>query len=72
MCELLFICHHCPAGLIIIEAVYGNLSNSRDAVLVNDEYPPVVDVTIAVQAMVNNSKLTIPGGHSKVAYALTF
>ncbi|RUS23257.1 hypothetical protein BC937DRAFT_89727 [Endogone sp. FLAS-F59071] len=51
-------------GLVIIEAIYGNLSNLRDAALV-DEYPPVVDVTIAVQAMVNNSKLTIPGGHSK-------
>ena len=42
-------------GLVIIEATYGNLSSGL-----------VADVTIAVQALVNNSQLAMPGGHSKV------
>ncbi|KAF9952581.1 hypothetical protein BGZ70_000558 [Mortierella alpina] len=41
-------------GLVIVEAVYGNLSAGL-----------VADVTIAVQALVNNSQLAMPGGHSK-------
>ncbi|GJJ77190.1 DnaJ homolog subfamily C member 11 [Entomortierella parvispora] len=41
-------------GLVIIEATYGNLSAGL-----------VADVTIAVQALVNNSQLAMPGGHSK-------
>ncbi|KAG0054862.1 hypothetical protein BGZ83_010200 [Gryganskiella cystojenkinii] len=41
-------------GLVIIEAVYGNLSAGL-----------VADVTVAVQALVNNSQLAMPGGHSK-------
>ncbi|RUS29025.1 hypothetical protein BC938DRAFT_481156 [Jimgerdemannia flammicorona] len=52
-------------GLVIIEAVYGNLSESRESVLIDPEQSPTVDATVAVQAMVNDSKLTIPGGHSK-------
>ncbi|KAG0216328.1 hypothetical protein BGX33_000213 [Mortierella sp. NVP41] len=41
-------------GLVVIEAVYGNLNAGL-----------VADVTIAVQALVNNSQLFMPGGHSK-------
>ncbi|KAF9914047.1 hypothetical protein BX616_009084, partial [Lobosporangium transversale] len=41
-------------GLVIIEAVYGNLGAGL-----------VAEVTIAVQALVNNSQLVLPGGHSK-------
>ena len=44
-----------PDGLVILEATYGNLSAGL-----------VADVTIAVQALVNNSQLAMPGGHSKV------
>lgn len=42
-------------GLVIIEALYGNLNAGL-----------VADVTIAVQALVNDSQLSMPGGHSKV------
>ncbi|KAG0272941.1 hypothetical protein BGZ95_011273 [Linnemannia exigua] len=42
------------SGLVVIEAVYGNLNAGI-----------VADVTIAVQALVNNSQLVMPGGHSK-------
>ena len=42
-------------GLVIVEAVYGNVNAGL-----------VADVTIAVQALVNNSQLVMPGGHSKV------
>ncbi|KAF9433002.1 hypothetical protein BGZ76_010017 [Entomortierella beljakovae] len=41
-------------GLIVIEAIYGNISAGL-----------VADVTVAVQALVNNSQLVLPGGHSK-------
>ncbi|KAI8348676.1 hypothetical protein B0O80DRAFT_462011 [Mortierella sp. GBAus27b] len=41
-------------GLVIIEATYGNLNAGI-----------VTDVTIAVQALVHNSQLVMPGGHSK-------
>ncbi|KAI7815884.1 hypothetical protein BC939DRAFT_471125 [Gamsiella multidivaricata] len=41
-------------GLLIVEAVYGNLNAGL-----------VADVTVAVQTLVNNSQLTMPGGHSK-------
>ncbi|KAL0093828.1 hypothetical protein F4703DRAFT_1831829 [Phycomyces blakesleeanus] len=46
-------------GLVIEEAVYGNL-NGQD----EDEK---VDVTLVVQTLVNESRLTIPGGHSKTS-----
>ncbi|KAI7817740.1 hypothetical protein BC939DRAFT_402258 [Gamsiella multidivaricata] len=48
-------------GLVIVEAVYGNLNAAPELGL-------VTDVTIAVQALVNNSQLTMPGGHSKVRF----
>ncbi|KAF8935279.1 hypothetical protein BGZ47_009996 [Haplosporangium gracile] len=41
-------------GLVVVEAIYGNLNAGI-----------VADVTIAVQALVNNSQLVMPGGHSK-------
>ncbi|KAG0251486.1 hypothetical protein BG011_007584 [Mortierella polycephala] len=41
-------------GLVIIEAVYGNLNAGL-----------VADVTIPIQALVDNSQLIMPGGHSK-------
>lgn len=44
-------------GLVIIEAWYGKKDGKHE---------DLVDVTIPVQALVNDSKLTIPGGHSKV------
>lgn len=43
-------------GLVIIKAVYGNLENDNEA----------IDVTVVIQTLVNESRLTIPGGHSKV------
>ncbi|KAG0380452.1 hypothetical protein BGX24_008086 [Mortierella sp. AD032] len=45
-------------GLVILEATYGNLSAAPELDL-------VADVTIAIRALVNNSQLTMPGGHSK-------
>ncbi|KAF9586556.1 hypothetical protein BGW38_002313 [Lunasporangiospora selenospora] len=45
-------------GLVIVEAIYGNLNADPELGL-------TVDVTIAIQALVNNSQLTMPGGHSK-------
>ncbi|KAF9963438.1 hypothetical protein BGZ65_003394 [Modicella reniformis] len=41
-------------GLVIVEASYGNLNAGI-----------VANVTVAVQALVNNSQLAMPGGHSK-------
>lgn len=43
-------------GLVIIKASYGNLENDNEA----------IDVTVVIQTLVNESRLTIPGGHSKV------
>lgn len=48
-------------GLVVIEAHYGNLSAALGLGL-------VADVTIAVQALVNNSQLIMPAGHSKVMH----
>ncbi|KAF8981304.1 hypothetical protein BGZ46_002979 [Entomortierella lignicola] len=45
-------------GLIIVEAFYGNLNAAPELGL-------VADVTIPVQALVNNSQLIMPAGHSK-------
>ncbi|KAG0744655.1 hypothetical protein G6F57_009539 [Rhizopus arrhizus] len=42
-------------GLVIIKAIYGNLENDNEA----------IDVTVVIQTLVNESRLTIPGGHSK-------
>lgn len=50
-------------GLVILEATYGNLNAAPELGL-------TADVTIAVQALVNNSQLTMPGGHSKVTLLL--
>jgi len=43
-------------GLVIIKAIYGNLENDNEA----------INVTVVIQTLVNESRLTIPGGHSKV------
>lgn len=48
-------------GLVIVRAWYGNIENLDKEI---DE--GVIDVTIVVQTLVNESRLTIPGGHSKV------
>ncbi|KAG0266192.1 hypothetical protein DFQ27_009959 [Actinomortierella ambigua] len=45
-------------GLVIIEAIYGNLDADVALCL-------ITDVTIPVQALVHNSQLSMPGGHSK-------
>ncbi|KAJ8651470.1 hypothetical protein O0I10_012969 [Lichtheimia ornata] len=50
-------------GLIIVKAWYGCLDNVD---FESDELPEeVIDVTVVVQALVNESRVTIPGGHSK-------
>ncbi|KAI8358030.1 hypothetical protein B0O80DRAFT_383103 [Mortierella sp. GBAus27b] len=46
-------------GLVIVEAWYGNLNAEPELGL-------VADVTVAVRALVNNSQLIMPAGHSKV------
>lgn len=52
-------------GLIILEAWYGNLSRIRE--ITSENLPQeIIDVRIPVQALVHDSQLTIPGGHSKV------
>jgi DnaJ family protein C protein 11 len=48
-------------GLVIVKAWYGHLEN-----LDNDIDEGVIDVTIVIQTLVHESRLTIPGGHSKV------
>lgn len=54
-----------PIGLIIVKAWYGCLDNVD---FESDELPEeVIDVTVVVQALVNESRVTIPGGHSKVS-----
>jgi DnaJ homolog subfamily C member 11 len=52
-------------GLIIVEALYGNLRALRDG-LTEKNVEEVFDVTVAVQALVHDSQLVIPGGRSKV------
>ncbi|ORX51344.1 DnaJ-domain-containing protein [Hesseltinella vesiculosa] len=47
-------------GLVIVKALYGHLQSIDD-----ESEEGVIDVTIVLQAMVNESRLTIPGGHSK-------
>lgn len=49
-------------GLVIVDARYGPTEYGDDAVEGLD-----VDVTIPLQALVNNSQLYIPGGRSKVS-----
>ncbi|RCI06439.1 hypothetical protein CU098_002663, partial [Rhizopus stolonifer] len=46
-------------GLVIVKALYGHSQNLDD----NEE--GVIDVTIVIQTLVHESRLTIPGGHSK-------
>jgi DnaJ family protein C protein 11 len=48
-------------GLVIVKAWYGKLEN-----LDNELDEGVIDVTIVIQTLVHESRLTIPGGHSKV------
>ncbi|CAG8463900.1 2826_t:CDS:10 [Paraglomus occultum] len=50
-------------GLIIVEALYGNLRKLNDGI--TTEGGEVFDVTVAVQALVHDSQLVIPGGRSK-------
>src|SRR6185312_2620118 len=52
-------------GLIIVEALYGNLRILNDGITKENE-GEVFDVTVAVQALVHDSQLVIPGGRSKV------
>ncbi|CAO3623679.1 unnamed protein product [Cunninghamella blakesleeana] len=50
-------------GLVLVKALYGHLEYINED---NEELPEgVIDVTIVLQAMVNESRLTIPSGHSK-------
>ncbi|KAK9768464.1 hypothetical protein K7432_000875 [Basidiobolus ranarum] len=44
-------------GLVVGQALYGNFDSENEL--------DIADVTIAVQALVNNSQLIIAGGHSK-------
>jgi hypothetical protein len=50
------------AGLVIIDAKYGPKESEDDAAK-----GLVLDVTIPLQALVNNSQLYVPGGRSKVS-----
>ncbi|KAI8339624.1 hypothetical protein BC941DRAFT_420998 [Chlamydoabsidia padenii] len=52
-------------GLVIIKALYGHLDNLKEEDDGDQETEGVVDVTVVLQAMVNESRLTIPSGHSK-------
>ncbi|KAI7865902.1 hypothetical protein BDF14DRAFT_1875404 [Spinellus fusiger] len=49
-------------GLVITQALYGHLEALNDS----SDSDQVIDVTGVVQTLVNESRLTIPGGHSKV------
>ncbi|KAI8084642.1 uncharacterized protein BX664DRAFT_360483 [Halteromyces radiatus] len=51
-------------GLVILKAYYGHLENLIDGQEAQ-EREGVIDVTVVLQAMVNESRLTIPSGHSK-------
>ncbi|ORZ25560.1 hypothetical protein BCR42DRAFT_340731 [Absidia repens] len=52
-------------GLVIVKALYGHLENLVDEEGDDEEAEGVIDVTVVLQAMVNESRLTIPSGHSK-------
>ncbi|KAI8344753.1 hypothetical protein BC941DRAFT_409532 [Chlamydoabsidia padenii] len=52
-------------GLVIIKAIYGHLENLSDEESEQQDIEGVIDVTVVLQAMVNESRLTIPSGHSK-------
>ncbi|KAG0168455.1 hypothetical protein DFQ28_011747 [Apophysomyces sp. BC1034] len=49
-------------GLTIVKAWYGHLENLNDD---EEEADGVIDVTVVIQTLVNDSRVTIPGGHSK-------
>jgi Domain of unknown function (DUF3395) len=54
-------------GLVILEGRYGSLRALKSVISAGGaEQSGVMDVTIACQALVHNSQLTIPGGRSKV------
>lgn len=52
-------------GLVVVDARYGPREEGEDEGGVQGL---VVDVTVPVQALVNNSQLVIPGGRSKVRF----
>jgi len=53
-------------GLVILEARYGSSRALKPVVTMGGaEQSGVVDVTVACQALVHNSQLSIPGGRSK-------
>ncbi|KAI8393501.1 uncharacterized protein BYT42DRAFT_619449 [Radiomyces spectabilis] len=54
-------------GLVIVKALYGHLENLKDDDS-EEETEGVIDVTVVIQTLVNESRLTIPGGHSKVKH----
>ncbi|KAI8646159.1 hypothetical protein BD408DRAFT_337490 [Parasitella parasitica] len=56
-------------GLVIVKAWYGHLENLDDE-NDSDDADGVIDVTTVIQTLVNESRLTIPGGHSKVLFGL--
>ena len=43
-------------GLVIVKAIYGNMNKESEQ----------IDVTVVIQTLVHESRLTIPSGHSKV------
>lgn len=59
-------------GLVIVKALYGHLENLEEEEEddVDQETEGVIDVTVVLQAMVNESRLTIPSGHSKVTVGI--
>jgi len=53
-------------GLVILEGRYGSLRALKSVTPTGGAEPPgVVDVTVACQALVHSSQLSIPGGRSK-------
>ncbi|KAI8139496.1 hypothetical protein BJV82DRAFT_693841 [Fennellomyces sp. T-0311] len=52
-------------GLVIIKAWYGNLKDTE--LDESSELPEdIIDVSVVIQALVNDSRVTVPGGHAKV------
>ncbi|KAI7847477.1 hypothetical protein BDC45DRAFT_451794 [Circinella umbellata] len=56
-------------GLVIIKAWYGHLGDIEidEDENENEELPEeIIDVSVVLQSLVNDSRVTVPGGHTKV------
>lgn len=52
-------------GLIVVQALYGQLVSSNHADDLDDELPLVTDVAVPLQCLVKDHKLELPKGQSK-------